>query len=125
MTFIPPECSARLFGLGPILTAEHREIEDALERISAENLDFEAFRHVHSLCERHYLREEAFLARLPDSLAAKLRAQHAEALEIAGRIEESLSAGQTADAIYLARRFLAIVQHNIIEEERDVFPLFP
>ena len=61
----------------------------------------------------------------PTSLAAKLRAQHAEALEIAARLPESLSAGQTADAIYLARRFLAIVQHNIIEEERDVFPLFP
>jgi hypothetical protein len=25
--------------------------------------------------------------------------------------------------VYLARRFLAIAQHNIIEEERDVFPL--
>jgi len=111
--------------LGPILTAEHREIETALERISAENLDIEAFRHAHSLCERHYRREEVFLARLPAQLAAKLRAQHAEALEIADRLAESLGAGQTADAIYLVRRFLAIVQHNIIEEERDVFPLFP
>ena len=111
--------------MGPILTAEHREIETALERISAENLDIEAFRHAHSLCERHYRREEVFLARLPAQLAAKLRAQHAEALEIADRLAESLGAGQTADAIYLVRRFLAIVQHNIIEEERDVFPLFP
>jgi hypothetical protein len=30
--------------------------------------------------------------------------------------------GLTGDGTYLARRFLAIAQHNIIEEERDVFP---
>jgi hemerythrin-like domain-containing protein len=56
-------------------------------------------------------------------LASKLTAQHDEALEIAARLDESLGAGATGDVLYLARRFLAIVQHNIIEEVRDVFPL--
>ncbi|MBS1857826.1 MAG: hypothetical protein JST11_20825 [Acidobacteria bacterium] len=56
-------------------------------------------------------------------LAEKLRAQHDEALEIAGRLEESQAAGHSRDVDYLLRRFLAIAQHNMIEEERDVFPL--
>ena len=110
---------------------EHREIEESLDRFAeplvSGALDLDAFRRVHALCISHYRNEEPFLHRLAAShpaLAAKLKAQHDEALEIASRLEESTAAGQAADALYLARRFAAIVQHNIIEEERDVFPLY-
>lgn len=83
-------------------------------------------RELAELIARHYLTEERFLAALgagDPKLAAKLRAQHDETSEIAGRLLESLDAGNAAEALYLSRRFVAIAQHNIIEEERDVFPL--
>jgi len=110
---------------------DHRAIEAALDRLASAvasgHLDSEAFRNSRDLLTRHYERESGFLAALAErdpALAAKLSAQHDEALEIAAQIEASLAAGQPADALYLARRLLAIAQHNIIEEERDVFPLF-
>jgi len=83
-------------------------------------------RQLTELMARHYLTEERFLAALgarDPKLAAKLRAQHDEALELGERLIESLEAGDAAEAVYLSRRFLAIAQHNMIEEERDVFPL--
>ena len=108
---------------------EHREIEAALDVladcVTSEAIDVDAVRRVHRLCMAHYEREEAFLIRLSErdgTLAAKLRGQHDETLEIAARLEEAAMAGETRDAMYLARRLLAITQHNIIEEERDVFP---
>lgn len=111
------------------LVVEHREIEAALEvlavSVASGAIDVEAFRQVHRLCARHYAREEAFLVRLAvqdAALADKLRGQHGETLEIAARLEETLIAGEERDQMYLARRLLAITQHNIIEEERDVFP---
>ncbi|MEO8370403.1 MAG: hemerythrin domain-containing protein [Candidatus Solibacter sp.] len=109
-----------------VLVAEHRAIEAALDALSdgiaSGAIDVDAVRRVHRLCAAHYEREEEFLGRLSAPLAAKLRAQHDEALEIAARLEEAVMAGETRDAIYLARRLVAIAQHNIIEEERDVFP---
>ena len=78
------------------------------------------------LLERHYRREHPFLVILEQhvpKLAQKMKAQHEEALEMAARFEESLIEGHTRDALALARRFHAIAQHNIIEEERDVFPV--
>ena len=111
------------------LVGEHREIEAVLdvfaESVTSGAIDVDAFRRVHRLCIRHYQREEAFLVRLAArdaALAAKLRGQHDEALELAGLLEETVISGLTGDGTYLARRFLAIAQHNIIEEERDVFP---
>lgn len=107
---------------------EHRAIEALLDElaqaIAAASIDAEAFRRLAVLNARHYLHEEGFLRGLEahqPALASKLRAQHEEALEVAARLEESLAAGAT-DVLYLARRYLAIAQHNIIEEERDVFP---
>jgi|ERR1051326_1657591 hypothetical protein len=112
------------------LVEEHREIEavlDCLAKSVADGaMDLAAFRRVHDLCVRHYEREEAFLIWLGASdiaLAEKLRGQHDEALELAARLEEAVLAGDIADGVYLVRRFLAIAQHNMIEEERDVFPL--
>ena len=111
------------------LIAGHREIEAALDvladGIASGRTDMDAVRRVRMLCSGHYAREEAFLVRLAesdDALAAKLRGQHDEALEIAARLEEAVAGGETRDVMYLTRRLLAIVQHNMIEEERDVFP---
>lgn len=110
------------------LVREHRGIETELDRLSEGMLrgavDLDALRRARELCIRHFEGEEAFLLRLgarDAALAAKLRRQHDEALELAFRAEEAVTAGHAADLMYMARRFLAIAQHNMIEEERDVF----
>jgi hypothetical protein len=111
------------------LAGEHREIESALdefaESVASGTINMDALRRAHRLLIRHYQREDAFLVRLgarDPALAAKLRGQHDEALELAARLQEAVVASHTSDGLYLARRFLAIAQHNMIEEERDVFP---
>jgi hypothetical protein len=84
------------------------------------------FRAAYSAAAVHYAGEDEFFRGLLPELhgpAAKMLAQHAEALEIAAQVENSLATGQTSDAVSLMRRFHAVAQHNIIEEERDVFPL--
>ncbi len=101
-------------------------LDDLLAAIEAGAAFLESFRKAHRLAAEHYRAEEALLAeiaRCHAALAEKMAAQHAEALEIAAALEEAMAAGQTGDALRLARRFHAIAQHNIIEEERDVFPL--
>lgn len=95
------------------LKRQHRQIEAAMER--GDSLR-EALVH-------HYGDEEAFLALLAvgePEVASKLRAQHEEALEILGHLETA----SPGDEVYLKRRLVAIVQHNIIEEERDIFPRY-
>lgn len=101
-------------------------LDEVATAVAAGQIDADQFRKVAELNARHYRREEDFLGKLQQhepGLAAKIKSQHAEALEIADRLNESLAAGETVDLMNLARRFLAIAQHNIIEEERDVFPL--
>lgn len=112
------------------LLAEHDLIVNGLEKLSAgvktARIDVDLLRHLLRAIREHYSVEEELLRVLEEhepEVAAKLAAQHEEALEIAGRIEESQAAGESADLFYLVRRFLAIAEHNIIEEERDVFPL--
>jgi len=109
-----------------VLTAlieEHRAIETMLDRleesIRAGCLDEGAFRQTRELLARHYAAETEVLILLGEP---KLQRQHEEALEIAERLEESLATDAACDVLYLARRLVAIAQHNIIEEERDVFP---
>jgi hemerythrin-like domain-containing protein len=109
---------------------QHRAMEETLDELLAAihrgDGFVEPFRRAHRLASEHYRAEEALLRELARYLpgpAAKMAAQHDEALEIAARLEEALADGQTRDALPLARRFHAIAQHNIIEEERDVFPL--
>jgi hypothetical protein len=112
------------------LCSEHGEIEAALDSIAESlvsgELEINAVERAHLLCIRHYQHEEAFLLWLAERdapLAAKLRGQHEEALELAGHLlQDAGVAAQVAERVYLARRFLAITRHNIIEEERDVFP---
>ena len=109
---------------------QHRAMEqcldDLLSRIEAKAGFLESFRKAHSLAAEHYRAEEELLreiARHEASLAEEMASQHAEALEMAAGLEEAVAAGQAGDTLLLARRFHAIAQHNILEEERDVFPL--
>jgi cell division septum initiation protein DivIVA len=112
------------------LKEEHRALEEHLDALlaairSGDGL-VESFRRAEAPAAAHYRQEESFLerfSRYEPVLAAKMAAQHAEAMEIAARLEEAIAAGQSSDVLSLARRFHAIAQHNIIEEERDVFPL--
>jgi hypothetical protein len=85
-----------------------------------------SFRKAHALVARHYRAEEPLvkeIARRHAALAAKIAAQHGEALEFAAAVEEAVASDQPGDTLRLAKRFCAIAQHNIIEEERDIFPL--
>jgi hemerythrin-like domain-containing protein len=106
--------------------AMEQHLDDLLSAIEASADFLESFRKACGLAAEHYRAEEELLAeiaRREAALAEKMAAQHAEALEMAACLEEAVAAGQASDALRLARRFHAIAQHNIIEEERDVFPL--
>jgi ribosomal protein L9 len=106
--------------------AMEQSLDDLLSAIRAHAGFLESFRKAHRLAAEHYRAEEGLLAEIARHeapLAEKMAAQHAEALEMAAGLEEAVAAGQAGDALRLARRFHAIAQHNIIEEERDVFPL--
>ncbi len=112
------------------LEEEHRALEerlDALEDAIATGAGIaETLAPAAEMACEHYRRERPFLDRLAlyePRLAAKLSAQHEEAVEMAARFQEAVADGQTRDMLAFARRFHAIAQHNIIEEERDVFPL--
>jgi hemerythrin-like domain-containing protein len=113
-----------------ILQEEHRAMEerlDALEAAIATGAGMaETLAPAAEMARQHYRRERPFLDRLAlyePQLAAKLSTQHEEALEMAARFQEAVAEGQIRDILAFARRFHAIAQHNIIEEERDVFPL--
>lgn len=103
---------------------EHRAIEAHLDHLHdalRNDLSWrEHFRQAWQLASAHYLREDAevFHPKQDWPPAEKMMVQHAEAAEF-GHV---LMATADADADRLARRFHAISQHNIIEEERDVFP---
>jgi len=110
-----------------VFRKDHRELErcldELMEAIQRGGALGGVLRKAAGKAAAHYDREAALLARLArydPALAAKMTAHHAEALEIAARASECDEAG--GDLPYLARRFHAIAQHNIIEEERDVFP---
>ena len=114
--------------------AEHRTIEIWLDRFLAAAHGerwpelSESFARVMDLAAAHFSREERSLfAALEPDLAAftsKLRAQHEETREIGAHLAELLATGGPPDELRrLALRFHAITQHNIIEEERDLFPL--
>jgi hypothetical protein len=112
------------------LQVEHRELEERLDALGAAIGSgagiAEKLREAAESAHRHYRREQPFLDCLEGhepALARKLYNQHQEAIEIAARFDEALADGQTRDMLALARRFHAIAEHNIIEQERDVFPL--
>jgi hemerythrin-like domain-containing protein len=109
---------------------QHRAMDQSLDDLFASIKSgagfLDTFRKTHGQAREHYRAEAALLAEIAQydvALAGKMAAQHAQALELAASLEEAVAAGQTDDALRLAKRFHAIAQHNIIEEERDVFPL--
>ena len=107
------------------LEAEHRQIEQGLDRLET-GFTPEIFRAVRDAALQHYRRESGLFAAAGPPFAAfvaKLEAQHAEVAEIARELDRSLAAGDARDVSRLCRRFRALAQHNIIEEERDLFPL--
>ncbi|MBZ5725143.1 MAG: hypothetical protein LAP87_09120 [Acidobacteriia bacterium] len=106
--------------------ALERDLDELLAAIRSGGAVAESLRQARGGIQKHYRAEEIFLEKLgmyDPRLATKISAQHAEVLEIAAGAEEAISAGQASDMVSLARRFQALAQHNIIEEERDVFPL--
>jgi hypothetical protein len=89
-----------------LLRDAHREIEAALDN-GGDAL---------GLLLRHYEVEAIFFDAIRGDFPAmvrKMEDQHEEARELGRHFDDPL----------LRRRFLAIAQHNIIEEERDLFPL--
>jgi hypothetical protein len=107
--------------VSPLLSA-HRRIEADLDEMSRSldqgALDLDAFQRAWALCRELYPEERDWIATVHEGAAHKIARQHDQALELAAAVEE---AGE--DRTALARRFVAIVQHTIIEVERDVFPL--
>jgi hypothetical protein len=107
--------------VAPLLAA-HRGIETELDQVSrsldAGTLDLDAFHRAWALCRDLYPQEREWIAAVHKAAAEKIARQHDEALELAAAVDV---AGEDRPA--LARRFVAIVQHTIIEVERDVFPL--
>ncbi len=97
-------------------------MEVYLDRLHTDWLE-EHFAGAARLAAAHYQFEEAGLfSALRDAyprMVEKMIAQHRESREIA----EALESCHPQDRLYLYRRFWAITQHNIIEEERDFFPL--
>jgi hypothetical protein len=103
--------------------ARHLAIEEALDSLPSSSApDFAtAFDSALALVLSHYEAEERAF---PGPRFDKMRAQHAEARELGREAMESLRAGQAHDVERLSTRFAALVRHNMIEEERDVFPYY-
>ena len=82
------------------------------------NSGAEYVRLLANACERliaHYDAEAGLwdrFAKYKPELPAKMLAQHEEVLELSKHGD-----------VPLVRRFQALAQHNIIEEERDVYPV--
>lgn len=81
---------------------------------------------VQVLLDEHYAAERPLLREIEkhsSRIAAKIATQHAEVLEIGAHLDGALAGGRDDDALRLVRRFHAMARHNMIEEERVVFPL--
>lgn len=111
------------------LAAEHRRIEAPLEAflqaLPAGATAEEPFRRARELAERHFeLEEKILFAAVRDAfpgLVEKMEAEHQAVRELAEAFEAS--GATAADSIRLGRQFQAMLQHHLIEEERDFFPL--
>ena len=99
------------------LVAGYQGVRPALAERYVAALNESATPHVHALGTVGQA-DLALNADLAYCVLGDFELQAGEALALLNA--ESVSAG---DAVYLRRRLVAIVQHNMIEEERDVFPL--
>ena len=115
------------------LAGEHRRIEAPLDRFlqalrsGAYDGIQQHFQDAARLAERHFELEESILFPAVRSgfaaLVAKMEAEHGAVREAASALEATFSAGVAADLARLGRHFQAMLQHHLIEEERDFFPL--
>ena len=111
-----------------LLKSQHRALEthlDALIEAVNANTDYLAIlTRTEELLDEHYAAEKPLLEKLKKhspKLAAKMMAQHNEVLEIGGHLDNAIDRLQVEDALRLVKRFHALAQHNIIEEERVMF----
>lgn len=111
------------------LAAEHRRIEAPLEAFLQALLAGESaeapFRRARELAARHFELEEKILFaavrhQFPD-LVKKMESQHEAVREIGEAF--AAAAPEAPDRLRLGRHFQAMLQHHLIEEERDFFPL--
>lgn len=117
--------------LADYIGGEHRRIEEALEALTealreGDAAALERFRAVWRLAEPHLRAEEGalFPALRPgfERLVLKMEDQHAQVREAATAFEVAAGSG-SADLFPLGRRFHALLQHHLIEEERDLVAL--
>jgi hypothetical protein len=102
---------------------EHRELEVMLDRLGraiGQGNFAPAFRIAKDGVRIHYANENGHWSAIG---ARKIMEQHADVEELAEAVEDALGADQSSDALSLVNRFLALASHNLIEEERDWFPL--
>jgi hypothetical protein len=119
------------------MRAAHREIEQWLDRllecVSASSPDLgEPLARATELLLRHYEIEErtvfsSWRREMPEMIGKMMR-QHEDVRELSeaasGLAQAHLSTPtRLPELLYHCRRFHALAQHNIIEEERDLFPL--
>lgn len=95
---------------------EHSPLEDLLDSLRPESFVATLAR----LLDHYAAEERAY----PGPRFDKMRAQHEEVREIGREALASLAAGHPDDALRLLARFQALARHNMIEEERDVFPYY-
>lgn len=102
----------------------HRRVEallDSLESAIATRQFAAAFRRAFEALAAHYAMEDAHLRIVGGS---KLLRQHEEVLEFGAAVDDALARAHTSDALAMVKRFIALASHNLIEEERDWFPLW-
>ena len=115
------------------LAAEHREIEERLDRLAAAaDSDLpDASAALRDLWRPHFAREEAELfPALRDTVPAmvdKMLDQHNSIRELDDWLADLLARDQPdpRDLHRCLRHYLALLQHHLLEEERDLFPSIP
>lgn len=115
--------------LAEYIGREHRRIEEALDALIEALRDrdataaLELFRAAWRRAEPHFEAEEQILFPAVRAgfgkLVAKMEEQHAQVREAAA----ALQVAGAADLIALGKRFHALLQHHLIEEERDLITL--
>jgi hypothetical protein len=113
--------------------AARRRLEEALDALLDALEDGsgceERFRAASAAAHCAFQAEEPLLAAWAEDfpgLVAKMRGQHEEAGELAAAVEDSFAGGASAgERARLLRAFHAIAQHNVIEEDRELFSRLP
>jgi hypothetical protein len=114
--------------LRELLLSQHRVLQTQLDALIAAvkaNADYlDILTKTEELLDEHYAAEKPLLEKLKKhapKLSAKMTSQHNEVLEIGGHLDNAIDRSQHEDALRLVKRFHALAQHNILEEERVMF----